>query len=329
MNIRMNFYLIGIDYKRAGIDAREDLYRRRREIAGFWQGREDESVLLCTCNRLEIYLESRRVEDSLACFYYEFPQFKNCGYFLSGQKAILRHLLRLACGLESQLKGELEIAQQLELWRKQDFFPLWLNELVEKAIFESREIRRASSLARSKANLATLVLDDIAKRVEHGNVFTLLILGTGKIAELFSLFPSKQARFYFAAHKNFMKAKLLAERAQAEAISLKDIGNILLSLDAVVSATSSPHFLLRAKDIAGLFPRRNKPLYLYDLAIPRDIEPETARLPQVFLKNLEDLAPLFEEYNAGMRENLALAEYLCNEAVKAESEKNICVEKYV
>lgn len=320
----MTFYLIGADYKTLSLEAREALYKQRKSIIEFWAAHAfQQAAMLATCNRIEIYGVAKDYVDAeryIWLFRSRFPVFSVSGYAAFGERDVFKHALRVACGLESQLKGELEILQQLEAWCKHDSFPLAIRELIQKTICAGREIRHRAGLNLVRHNVATIVLDDITRNHVKDDDFEAVILGTGKIAELFSVFSPKQAHIYFAAHRNFSKAKLLAQAIGGEAISLKEMAHFIAKVDVVISATRSPHFVLGQNTIAQIILKREKPLYLYDLGIPRDIDPKAGLLPGVVLQNLDDLQPLFEEYNALIRNELNAAEYLCEEAIKSHQE---------
>ncbi len=211
--------------------------------------------------------------------------------------------------------------QQLERWSSQDCFLPLLKGLVEKALFLGRQIRQQSGLNQPGANIATLVFDDLIRNLGQDDILKILVLGTGKIAELLFLCRPQNVYFYFAGYRNFERAKFLAQQAGGQAIPLKEIDKVICKVDAIISATSSPHLLVYAKDLSVASCQREKPFLLYDLAIPRDIEPKAGKLPGVMLKNLDDLGAVFEEYNFSIRDKIKLAEYLCNEAIKATQEK--------
>ncbi len=320
----MTFYLIGADYKTLSLEAKEVLYKQRKSIIEFWVGHAfQQAAMLATCNRIEIYGLAKDYTDAerlISLFRIRFPVFSVSGYLAFGERDVFGHALRVACGLESQLKGELQILQQIEAWHKHGCLPAVLGELVQKAICLGREIRYRAGLNLERHNVASVVFDDLTRNRGKDDDFEAVILGTGKIAELFSVFSPKQAHIYFAAHRNLSKAKLLAQAIGGEAVSLKEMAHFIAKADVVISATRSPHFVLGQNTIAQIFLKRDKPLYLYDLGIPRDIDPKAGALQGVVLNNLDDLQPLFEEYNSLIRNELNAAEYLCEEAIKVHQE---------
>ena len=319
------FCLIGSDYESADIVIREELFRSRKDIAAFWQRQGLCSAILLTCNRFEIYVAAGKIEDYLKDFYACFPQFLRQGYFLNNKEDILSHLIRLSSGLCSQLKGESEIQEQLLAWIKQEDFPRQLRVIVQEALFLGKELRLRCGLEEQKANIASLVLEDISRNFKLSVPKNILILGTGKIAQLFSFLPVTGTNFYFAAHKNFLQAKLLARQAKGQAVPLKEIAQLINDVDVIIAATASPHFILRLGDIADVLAKRQRPLYIYDLALPRGIEPRIGELIQVKLENLDGLGTLFNEHNLRIQDKLIVAERLVVELLGKYAGEALCL----
>jgi len=320
----MVFYLIGIDYKRAPLSVREAVYRKRKSIDEYLAaGDFKQTEILYTCNRTEFYgvannlFEARASIDILRK---EFSDFSNHGYVILGQKNLFRYLLRLATGLESQIKGELQILQQLYAWHLQASFSRPIFDLVHKALSSARDIRIKSGLSRTENNIATLVFKDLTRRIKNKERLEVVIVGTGKIAELFAANKYLQFCLCFAGHKNYRKAQELARRSKGEALMLKDLPEALLRIDALISATSSPHFLFNEDYFRKVLVRSDKPLYLYDLAIPRDINPDVGNLKWVILNNPDTLTEVFNEHNKSQLTNLLLAEDMIEEIMKEYEE---------
>jgi len=308
----MDFYLIGTDYRCVDIALREEFYRKRREIFDSWGKIFRETAVLSTCNRLEVYgLDKKSTE---------LPQVPAGWYFIHGKVKIFRHALRLATGLESQLKGELQILEQINSWKSN--LQTGLSTIWEKAYFEALDIRNQTGLNRDEYNIATLLYQDLQKYSLDHKEPQILIMGTGKIAGLLAKHKPGNARLVFAAHKNKNRAEELAVKAKGQAIDFKDLNYFLGKADFLISATASPHFILNKDKVLPIASQRDKPLYIYDLAIPRDIEPGVGAIKGVVLKNIEDFSLSFQENNKNIQPRLNLAEYLVEERVK-EYEKSI------
>ncbi|MDD5465139.1 MAG: hypothetical protein PHP73_02190 [Candidatus Omnitrophica bacterium] len=309
----MNFYLIGTDCQSADLIKREQISARRRQISLYWAKFFSEMAALSTCNRFELY--------GIAGESIKFPRIEAGWYFIEGKVNVFAHALRVAVGLESRLKGELQILEQINSWSNK--IPASLAGLWNRAYSDALLIRGESGL-NGRDNIATFVFDDMKKKLTRGNELRIVVIGTGKIAGLLAEHRPAKARLIFAAHKNKFAAEKLAESARGVTVSLSGLAEVLAEADFLVSATASPHFILKAEELERIAWRRKRPLYIYDLAVPRDIEPAAGQIAGIVLKNLDDLSFVFKEHNDRIKNNLFLAEYLVGEKIK-EYEKNFKV----
>ncbi|MDD4938931.1 MAG: hypothetical protein PHE18_00205 [Candidatus Omnitrophica bacterium] len=319
----MIFYLIGVNHKTAPIGAREALYRKRQEIAGYSTGYIEGAAVLCTCNRIELYgfaADLPQADISIRHFRGKFREFSRYGYVISGQANVFRHLLRLATGLESQVRGEQQILRQLHNWKLRDPFHAPFQLLVNKALSCARVIRMNAGLDREEYNIADLVSKELIRLLWDRERPEVVIIGTGKIAELFASIENAPLYLHFAGHKNYPKAQELARRSKGQALMLEDLPGALLRADAMISATSSPHFLFSRDYFRKVLSVREKPLYIYDLAIPRDIDPEVKGMKGAVLYDLDNLGEVFNEHHKALSVNLLQAEYMIEEAIRIQGD---------
>ncbi|MFH0913343.1 MAG: hypothetical protein V1884_03575 [Candidatus Omnitrophota bacterium] len=313
----MYFYLIGIDYKTAPLGPREHFYCQRPAIIDFWKTKE--AALLFTCSRIEIYIATQDTDTAfgyLREFSKAYPDLFKYAYVKYGEKEVFRHALRLASGLESQLEGELQIFQQLDHWHRHGYLPFALDGLWGNALSLARDIRAQSGLNDDGNNIAGVVYADLSKRFKSVQTFEIIVVGTGKIAGLLARYRQGRIRLNFVAHKNYEKAKELAGIAQGRVFLLKDLPELLLKTDALISATSSPHYVLKRKDFLNM----RHPFYIYDLALPRDVEPAVRELPGIFLQNLDDLTEAIHQFNQGNQENIHFTNRLVAAAIEGHPE---------
>ncbi|MBP7216657.1 MAG: hypothetical protein KBA46_05160 [Candidatus Omnitrophica bacterium] len=316
----MHLYCIGIDYQSAPLEVREAALRKRRQIVEFWRRYPlQRASVLVTCNRIEVYAVGNDQSDSFLyrdlflCSFTEFAQ----GYYVFGNSDVFSHALRLACGLESQLKGELQIVDQLTQWRLQADMSAELARFWTRVLAAALRIRQQSGLLKQEHTVASLVLNDIQEHIALSSDASIVIAGTGKIAELFASHIAPFMRLSFAAHKNFAKAQALAAQAQGEALLFSQLPLALAKVDVLVSATTSPHFVVSKETVASVCLKRSKPLYLYDLAVPRDIDPRVADLPNVVLRNLNDVFGQFDSYSNRLKSTIEYAQHLVQQEVCA------------
>jgi glutamyl-tRNA reductase len=243
-----------------------------------------------------------------------FTQFRGRSYFEYGNEQVFMHGLRLAAGLASQLKGEAQILGQLEHWLGQECFPGTLRQLWQEAIAGARLIRQRALLEEININIANVILEDLMRLIPRKKALKIIILGTGKVAGLFSQQNSAESKLYFVSHKNRSRAEELACWSAGTVISFQDLTYLLPQADALISAASCPHFLLRKDDVARM--HRKQVLYIYDLALPRNIAPEVAVVEKILLRNLDDLSLLCKDHNAKIASWLSLAERLAGEIIE-------------
>lgn len=307
----MNFYLTGVDYKTAPVEIREAVHKKLPDIFAFWESYPGlEAAILSTCNRFEIYAVGNDLR-GINIFKNQFREFLEYGYAYSGEKEVFRHLVRLAAGLESQIKGEPQILQQLKSWGKQATFPVLLGELLNEALAIAYDVRLRAFLKGAENNIATLLFDHITAKKE---TLEVVIAGTGKIAELFAKYKPEAVRITFAAHKNVTKAEGLALVTGGNAISFKELPGVLFKADILISATTSTHIVFKPEHFSKLSARK-RALQIYDLAIPRDVSQDVRRFKEIILKNIDDIAVIFEKHNLKIAENIKLAEYLIEESI--------------
>ncbi|MFC1479955.1 hypothetical protein ACFL5Y_00710 [Candidatus Omnitrophota bacterium] len=320
----MTFYLIGIDHKNAPLMVREETYRQRQDIYDFWQTAAGEAAVLFTCNRVEVYGAARdvsSVKKTINLFRIRFPGLFDRAYVKKGNGEVIHHALRLASGLESLLLGEREIMEQLNSWISQDLFPVPLRKMWMKTLIQAQDIRNKSALDGYVHNIAELVLEDLSLRVGTKEKKKIVIIGTGKIARLFAEKYTPRMDLYFVSRKKHSKARRLAEKAGGTAVLMKDLSGVLSAADTVISATSSPHYVLRKHQLIPIIEKREKDLYIYDLAVPRDIEPDIKNIKGALVRNLDDLVPLFEKNNRNLFRHVQRAEFLIEEAMKILKEE--------
>lgn len=317
----MHLFLIGIDYRGASLKQREAAFRSRRAISDFWEDQQGLDVaLLATCNRLEVYVQSESIIKSLQAvsrFRLQFRQEFLGSYLYIGTQAVFTHLLRLACGLESQLKGERQILSQLESWSTSVRIPLALSALLQHALAEASNIRGVAGLNSVDFTIAQAVAEDAKEYLGTLQGKEIVILGTGKVAGLFCQGDFGKSRLYFLSRRNIQRAQQFASQAGAGWGSWDELPRHLLSADLLVGATTSPHVVLRQAQIAPIIARRQSRLLMYDLAMPRDFDPAISKLPGVLLKDMGALAPEFEAAGQAIHRELAIAEYLCTERSSA------------
>ncbi len=332
----MNLTLIGTNHHYAPIQIRERLATSPARLASHLRllketSRLPELTLLSTCNRTEIYaahthLSSDEIHRALVVSLaglHELPasQFESLLYVKSGSDAV-RHLFRVVSGLDSIAVGEAQIlGQTREAFRvaqEEGATDVTLTALFQQALSIGKRIQTetelgkgAFSIGHAAVELASHIFHDLSKA-------TVLILGAGKMSELTAQqLVRSQVKVVFVANRTFDRAAELAQRLGGSAIPYERFPDYLVQSDIVISSTAAPHAILGKSDLLPVMrKRRGKPLFLVDIALPRDIEAEVAELENVYLYNIDSL----QEIVAGRSQNRSREIEAAERVVQAETE---------
>jgi glutamyl-tRNA reductase len=329
----VKLFAAGISHKTAPVELREQLAVKQSEIVDLafvlkCFGHLDEVVLLSTCNRVEIYGTTRQATGhikSLLQLRCAKPRDLDPHIYLYEGAAAVRHLLRVTAGLDSMVLGETEITGQIknayEIARNAGLTGRVLNRLFQRAFQVTKEIRTRTGIGRGTVSIKSTAVELIGKT--HLSHQSIMVLGAGAMAEsCVRLLVKKGARSIFISSRSFDRAIDLAMRCGGEAVCF---GYCLLEMrdvDVVIAATSSSETLLSRDDVKNLMKaRRNRPLLLIDLSVPRNIDPAVGGLEHVALHNIDDLEGLARRGVHARERELAACHQIIEEHVAALIEK--------
>jgi glutamyl-tRNA reductase len=302
--------LVGISHRHAPIEVRERVAFDAREsaaLAGELAAGARECVCLSTCNRTELYavgddVEQRSLEalrklggDEVAALCYR----------LDDHAAAL-HLFRVAAGLDSLVPGEGEILGQVRGAYEAGAPGSLLNRLFHDALHAGKRARAQTTIAESPASvssaaaaLAQQVFGDLkGKRV--------LIIGAGKVGELAARsLSTRGAELVAVVNRSEERGDELARAYGAAAVPAERLAQELANADVAVSCTSAPGFMVRREDIRE---RKGRPLFLIDLAVPRDVDPAVNDIDGCYLYDIDDLEAVVEATLSGRRREAERAE---------------------
>jgi glutamyl-tRNA reductase len=263
------------------------------------RSRAAEAIILSTCNRLEIYALLRGGERPAHLLEPVFGEDASVLYehtYSYGSDDAVRHLFRVVSGINSLVLGEVQILGQVQrAWqaahRSGAAGPV-LSQLFHRAVALGKRAHSETSISRQPASIsyAAIVL---ARRILGPKLDErqVLVIGTGEVGEgVARCLHDYGMRATLIAHRQIERAHDLARRYHADTASWDDLPGCLAAADMVISATSAPHYILQTKQVAEAVQHRGRrPLYLLDLALPRDIDPAVSDLPGVHLHNIDDL----------------------------------------
>ena len=321
----MSVVLVGISHHQAPVELREraalDL-ERARELAHTLAGESGEAVCLSTCNRTELYLAEesgdqaeRKAEAALLALEEELGP---ALYRLRDEAAAL-HLFRVAAGLDSMVPGEGEILGQVRSAHGAGAAGPILDRLFRDALHAGKKARTETAIGESPASvssaaaaLAEQVFGDLTGRA-------VLVVGAGNAGELaIKSLVARGATIAFVANRTAERAQELTQRFGGRALALDDVAESLEHIDVVLSSTSAQGWMLtRAEVEQSLHARKGRPLFLIDLAVPRDLDPAIHELEDCYLYDIDDLEAVVAETLAGRRREGKRAEAI----VAAEADR--------
>jgi glutamyl-tRNA reductase len=321
----MKIFAAGISHKTAPVELREQLAVKQSAIVDLafvvkCFGHLDEIVLLSSCNRVEIYgttqHATRHIKSLLQLLRAEPGDLEPHIYLYEGAAAV-RHLLRVAAGLDSMVLGETEITGQIknayEIAREAGLTGRVLNRLFQKAFQATKEIRTRTGIGRRTVSVKRTAVELIGKTDLSQQ--SIMVLGAGEMAEsCVRVLVKKGAKSIFISNRSFDRALDLATRCGGEAVCSGYSLFEMREVDAVIAATSSAETLLNRDDVENLMKaRRNRPLLLIDLAVPRNIDPAVRGLEHVALYNIDDLEVVARRGVQARERELAA----CNQIIEA------------
>jgi len=300
----MKLFAAGLSHKTAPVELRERLAVDRAELADRARklksrGELDEIVLLSTCNRVELYGTARQATGhikSLLQLLCAEPRDLDPHIYLYQGAAAVRHLLRVTAGLDSMVLGETEITGQIknayEIARNAGLTGRVFNRLFQRAFQATKEIRTRTGIGRGTVSIKSTAVELIGKTDLSQQ--SIMVLGAGAMAEsCLRLLVKKGAKSIFISNRSFDRALDLATRCGGEAVCFGYCLFEMRDVDVVIAATSSAETLLSCDDIENVMKaRRNRPLLLIDLSVPRNIDPAVTGLDHVSLYNIDDLEAL-------------------------------------
>ena len=309
----MQLLAVGLNHTTAPVSLREQLALAPEQLgeavqaARGWFSRfntrgEDEAALLSTCNRTEMYAASDAPDplDASARFLADYHQLNfselRPHLYMLPQHDAVRHAFRVASGLDSMVLGEAQILGQMkDAVRVADAaggLGTYLHQLFQRSFSVAKEVRTTTEIGAHSVSMAAAAVrlsERIFDSVSEQNV---LFIGAGEMIELCAThFAAHNPKSITIANRTLERGELLANRFTGRAIRLADLPDLLPQFDIVISSTASTLPLIGKGLVErAIKARRHRPMFMVDLAVPRDIEPEVGKLNDVFLYTVDDLA---------------------------------------
>ena len=305
----MQLFTVGLNHSTAPLVVREKVVFAAENLKSALSelvrgGPVREAAILSTCNRTELYCvsgEPLQALDWLAA-YHSMPaqQLKPYVYSLPESEAV-RHAFRVASGLDSMVVGEPQILGQLkdavQTASQAGTLGTLLHKLFQRSFTVAKEVRTNTGIGTNVVSMAAAAVKLAGRIFPSISDQKILFIGAGEMIELCAThFAAQAPRVITVANRTLERAQQLAHRFNGQAILLRDLPEHLPEYDIVVSCTASSLPILGKGLMERVIKaRRYRPVFMVDLAVPRDIEPEVASLDDVFLYTVDDLADIVRD----------------------------------
>ena len=326
----MSLLVFGLNHRTAPIDVRErivfDAARLPQALGALGtQSGIQEGLIVSTCNRTELYCVAdtggESLPDWLASWSGGNPQVKDCLYRLEGADAV-RHVFSVASGLDSMILGEPQILGQLKdayrAAQRAGTAGSLLNRLFQTTFSVAKRVRTETAIGASAVSVASAGIQ-LARRIFTGfERHTALLVGAGDMIELAARhLHAQKIGNMIIANRSLDRAQRLAADFKASAISLDALDAHLAQADIVVSSTASPgHVIGLEAARSAIAERRRRPVFMLDLAVPRDIDPRVAELEDVYLYTIDDLREIIDENIKARQEEADAARHMIADEVE-------------
>jgi glutamyl-tRNA reductase len=331
----MHIVAVGLNYRTAPVHIREKFAVSEQQLPQALQMlKRTKSILECvivgTCNRTELYAVVDRTPlcgNYIRGFMEQWfgvnrDVFNEHLYTYEGRDAV-RHLFRVTSGLDSMIVGETQILGQVKnaflLAQKQGTTGTLFNALFKQAVTFAKRAHSETAIGENPVSVSYAAVE-LGKRI-FGSFEgkTVMIIGAGKMSELTCkhLFANGAGKV-IVANRTYAKAEELAKQFQGVACGLEQALSRLAEADVVISSTGSDSYILRREQAeSAMRKRKSRPLFLIDIAVPRDIDPEIGGLPNVFLYDIDDLEMIVESNLQERRKEMVKIEEMIGRELEA------------
>jgi glutamyl-tRNA reductase len=337
----MTVFTLGLNHTTAPVDLRGRFAFAPEQLSPALQGFRErlrralpEAALLSTCNRTELYVaagpgQARELVhpaiDWLAAQGgVSGEQLRSHTYVLE-QREAARHAFRVASGLDSMVLGEPQILGQMkQAVREADAagtLGTTLHQLFQRSFSVAKDVRSSTEIGAHSISMAAAAVRLASQLFEDLSQIQVLFVGAGEMIELVAThFSARAPKTMAIANRTLERGEKLATRFGAQALRLADLPQRLHEFDAVISCTASTLPIIGLGAVkSALKARRRRPMFMVDLAVPRDIEPEVASLTDIYLYTVDDLSQLVQTAGEKRQAAVAQAEAIIDAGVQSFS----------
>ncbi|MBI1356190.1 MAG: glutamyl-tRNA reductase [Acidobacteria bacterium] len=329
----MSVLILGLSHKTAPVEVRERFALpgdRAEALVALLAGRPgiEEACILSTCNRVEFMVRSddaHDAESSLLTFLNEdhhAPVLEATPYlYRYADREAIRHIFRVASSLDSMVVGEPQILGQVkdayQAAKQAGTIRGPLDQLLTAAFRVARRVRNETGIGQMAVSISYVAVELARKIFGDLDGLQVLIIGAGKMSEATARhLQGAGAERLYVVNRTFERAQEMATLFQGEAVSYDRLHELLSKVDVVISSTGAPGYVLTREALAPVASaRRGRPLFLVDIAVPRDVDPDINSLDEMFVYDIDDLQQVAEANLKQRRKEADLAEQIVDEEV--------------
>ena len=336
----MHLLTLGLNHQTAPLALRErvafvpeeiggTISRMRERLSDTSRGRLTEAAIVSTCNRTELYCaveQPQAAGAALSDFIAEekrldTDEFRRSAYLLPQADAV-RHAFRVASGLDSMVLGEPQILGQMKqaerLSREAGGLGLLLNHLFQRTFAVAKEVRSSTEIGAHSVSMAAAAVRVAERIFGELSASEVLLVGAGEMIELTAThIAARRPKSITVANRTIERAASLAHRFQGQSMRLAELPESLARFDIVVSCTASTLPIIGLGMVErAVKHRRHRPMFIVDLAVPRDVEQEVARLEDVYVYTVDDLGRIVATGTESRQAAVAQAEAIIETRVR-------------
>ncbi len=329
----MNIVVVGLSHKTASVEIREKLSFPEAKLpdALNCMGELDavnENLILSTCNRVEAYAAVKDVErgtDKIRNFFLNYhglngEEYENSLYSYHGTEAV-RHIFRVAASLDSMVVGEPQILGQLkdafDHGLKGKTTGVVMNRLMKKAISVAKRIRNETKIAESAVSISFAAVELARKIFGDLDGKSVMLAGAGEMAELAARhLVNNGVKTVLVANRTFERAVELSREFDGRPVHFEDLVPEMVNADILIASTGATKYILTQQDMARVIKeRKQRPVFLIDIAVPRNLDPDINRIDNVYLYDIDDLESVVESNIKERQKEAELAEEIIDEEI--------------
>jgi glutamyl-tRNA reductase len=329
----MRVFIVGLNHKVADVDVREKLaFSGEKLDKGLLLFHElpevQEAIILSTCNRVELYAnvtDAEKASDSVKTFLSQFHDISRSSLerslYIYDDVTAVKHIFRVASSLDSMVVGEPQILGQLkdafELALSKKTTGILLNKLMKKAISVAKRVRTETRIAENAVSISFAAVELAKKIFTDLSRKTCMLLGAGEMAELAARhLINNGIKDVLVANRTYDRACALAKDFEGRPVKFDEFINEMARTDIVICSTGAPTYVLTKSQMQKVMKeRKQKQVFLIDISVPRNIDPEINDLENVYLYNIDDLqgvvdSNMFERQKEAEKAERIIAEEL-------------------